>query len=195
MKKALFIAAALCSASFANAQEENNEAAASNGLKPATGSFTTEVAFCPFQSTSTSLENARLNGAYSFSDNWAIRAGLGWGVNTAKDKDDNKSTSNTFSFAPGIVYSFEGTPKFNPYLGGELVFRGTKTKVADAVTEHKVGFGVQAFTGMNYYFSQNLYVGVEFGIGFNYEKNKETEDKTTSFAPYAQPAVRLGWAF
>lgn len=196
MKKVLFIAVSLLTASFANAQEANNEEqAASVSLKPAAGSFTTEVAFCPFQSSSTNLENGRLNAAYSLNDNWAIRAGLGFGFQKNEDANGNEAHDNTFSFAPGVVYSFEGTPKFNPYVGGELIFRTTKSEVEDQVTNHKTGFGVQAFTGMNYYFSQNLYVGVEFGLGFNMTKDKETDEKSSNFAPYAQPAVRLGWAF
>lgn len=199
MKKVLFMAAALFSAAFANAQEENNEQAAAAGLKPGAGDFTTEVGFCPFTSTSTSLENGRLNAAYYISDELAVRAGLGFGFNTQKNDNGGESHQNSFSIAPGIVYNFDGTPKFNPYVGGEIIFRTTKNKdkveSTETVSNHTVGFGVQAFTGMNYYFSQNLYVGVEFGLGFGMTKDKETKNKATSFKPYAQPAVRLGWAF
>ena len=194
MKKALFFAVAMLTASFANAQETENNEAASASLKPEEGSFITEVAFCPFTNNSTSLENGRLNAAYMLTDNLAVRAGLGFGFGKTKN-DDAEAKSNTFSFAPGIVYSFDGTPKFSPYVGGELIVRTSKEKVGDETTSEKNGFGVQAFTGMNYYFSQNLYVGVEFGIGFSFDKDKKSDVKTTSFAPYAQPAVRLGWAF
>ena len=218
MKKLLLFAAALFAASFANAQEEqsqNTEAAQDNasqenvsqntagGYKPDEGSFSVEVAFVPFSNSSAPvfLENGRLNCAYSFSDNLALRLGLGWGVNTKKVEElgvEAKNHNNTISVAPGIVYSFDGTPRLTPYIGGELVFRhsssyqevgGTKGDKAKSNT-----IALQAFTGMNYYFTQNAYVGVEVGVGFSYTKDAD-DSKTVNFAPYAQPAIRLGWAF
>ncbi len=190
MKKALFLAASLFVAAFANAQEEN---AANAGVKPESGSFSVEVGFCPFQSESVNLENGRLNAAYSINDNWSVRAGLGFGASTTDNGVETKK--NTFSFAPGVVYGFAGTEKITPYVGGELVLRKSSEKVADKKTSDIFGFGVQAFTGMNYYFTKNAYVGVEFGIGFNSQKDDESDAKSSEFKAYAQPAVRLGWAF
>lgn len=217
MKKVLFFAAALFVASFANAQEEQNVNAeasqetasqnASNGNKPGVGTFSLEVAFTPFtnESSPVALENGRLNAAYSFNDKLSARLGLGWGVVTKKTEQSvggfgvkGEEHSNVISIAPGIVYSFDGTAKMTPYIGGELTFRHSSyyTEVSghksDKVKENAVG--LQAFTGMNYYFTQNVYVGVEVGVGFNYSKSAD-DTKTVTFAPYAQPAIRLGWAF
>ena len=213
MKKLLFIAAALFAASFANAQEEQNQNAeaipesasqnAANGYKPESGSFSVEVAFTPFSTSDApvALENGRLNGTYSFNDNLSLRLGLGWGVLTTETEQlgvEVKTHNNVISIAPGIVYSFDGTARMTPYIGGELAFRHTSTyqeangNKGDKAKTNAVG--LQAFTGMNYYFTQNAYVGVEFGFGVSYGKDAD-DKKTVSFAPYAQPAIRLGWAF
>lgn len=213
MKKLLLFAAALFAASFASAQEEqsqNAEAAqetasqnAASGYKPEEGSLSVEVAFTPFSTSNApvTLENGRLNGAYSFNDNWSIRLGLGWGIVTTKTEQlgvEGKTHNNVISIAPGVVYSFDGTARMTPYIGAELAFRHTSTyQEASGVKGDKAktnAIGLQAFTGMNYYFTQNAYVGVEVGFGVSYGKDAD-DTKTVSFAPYAQPAIRLGWAF
>lgn len=198
MKKFFVVAASLLMAAFAaNAQESENNAN-SESVK-SDGALTVEVAFNPFASNAAALENNRLNAIYSFSDNMAVRLGLGFGVNSSKDKDDNKTTTTAFSFVPGFVYSFDGTNKFTPYVGAEVGIGTGKTKTKVGSTTDESGkifeFGVNAFTGMNYYFSKNLYCGVECGIGFGFRKNKDTEVKNMTLAPYAVPAVRFGWAF
>ena len=206
MKKFLVIAASMMMTAFAaNAQEaqaqtEETAAQASSAYKPEANRLTVEVGFNPFAgSSATTLENGRLNASYSLNENLALRAGLGFGFQSEKDKDDNKTSTNSFSFAPGVVYSFEGTDRFTPYVGGELVVGTSKSKTDNGNTEVETAkdmfFGVQAFTGMNYYFAKNLYVGVEIGLAFRFDKDRLSEDKTTTFKPYAQPAVRLGWTF
>jgi len=73
-------------------------------------------------------------------------------------------------------------------------------------------FGANLITGFNYYFAKNLYAGVEVGLGIQSMKTKkwkteainndieETEEgkaKTTGSGAllYANPQIRLGWAF
>ena len=183
MKKFVLVAALLAGVFTANAQEESSNS----------GKLNVEVACNPFASTSASLENGRLNGKYDFNDKWGLRVGFGFGISTEKPENGDKITNSNFSLVPGVVYSFAGTEKLTPYVGGELVFGAGKTKVGDNDAKTS-NFGVQAFTGMNYYLSKNLYAGVEFGIGFNYKKAAD-DTKSTNFAPYAVPAIRLGWAF
>lgn len=206
MKKKFLVAAALIFATFtANAQEKsekNNTDVVASNYKPQPKRLTLEVGFCPFQTRSTSLENGRLNGSYSFNEKWAIRAGLGWGVNIDDKENQIETTTTTFSFAPGVTYSFKGTERMTPYIGGEMVFGGGKVEYKPErgnKTESSYGmYGLNAFTGMNYYFSKNIYVGVEFGIGIKSQTSEDTsenEETVTEFAPYAQPSVRLGWTF
>lgn len=214
MKKVLLFAAALFAASFANAQEEQSVEATQetasqnvNSNKPAPGSFSMEVAFTPFTNSDSpvALENGRLNAAYSINEKLGVRLGLGWGVYSKKTEQtalgftvEGKEHTNVISLAPGVVYSFNGTAKMTPYIGGELTFRhSTEYTEVNGEKSAKANYnavGLQAFTGMNYYFTQNVYVGVEVGVGFNYAKDAN-DVKTVSFAPYAQPAIRLGWAF
>lgn len=216
MKKTFILAASLLAASFANAQEPigaqttpsfatapaatpEPEPAPVVDPKPSEGAFTTEIGFCPFVSSSVSLENGRLNAAYYLDDNLAIRAGLGFGYSSTENDNDNEETFTSFSFAPGIVYLFDGTQKFAPYVGGELIIGTSETteKVGktETTTSDEFNFGIQGFTGMNYYFAESLYVGVEFGLGFYYTKDDVAEVSTTSLRPFVQPSIRLGWAF
>lgn len=199
MKKKIFMAAAFLFAGFMANAQENSE---SVSYKPQPKRLTVEVGFCPFQSNSTTLENGRLNGSYSFNDKWAIRAGLGWGMNSVEDADKNETTTTLFSFVPGVTYSFKGTERMTLYVGGEIILAGGGEEYKPNKGEKKDSsfgtFGFQAFTGMNYYFAKNLYVGVEFGFGIRSTKSEdknERETTTTDFAPYAQPSVRLGWTF
>lgn len=194
MKKVLFLAASLFAAAYANAQEEATQPASAD-VKPDEGTFSLEVGFCPFQSNSVSLQNGRLMGIYSINENWSVRAGLGFEATSDTDANDVESESRTISFTPGAFYSFEGTDKMTPYLGGELGFYSTKAETDGKTTKDILGIGIAAFTGMNYYFSKNIYVGVEVGAGFYHEKDDKNDESGNEFKIYAQPSVRLGWAF
>ena len=148
-----------------------------------------------------------------------------WGWN------ESINSQTVISFAPGFVYSLKGTKRLTPYVGGEYRFITTcsakidknkddKRKVINgdevrnpydnnSFTRPFNGYGANLFTGFNYYFSKNIYVGAEVGLGFMYAQSKkrivkqtdeddiESKDKYSSagFALYANPQLRLGWAF
>ncbi len=189
MKKFLIAASLLFAALSANAADEIAN------YKPEAGRLTVELGFNPFTDKGAYLENGVLNGKYDFNSKWAVRVGLGWNASTSTDAVGKDGSTNGFSIIPGVVYSFSGTSRFTPYIGGELSVGTSKTEYDDNETAKTTSFGIHAFTGMNYYFAQNLYVGVEFGIGYDHEKNDTGDSKSGKFAPYAQPAVRLGWTF
>lgn len=199
MKKFLIAASLLFAALSANAADEIAN------YKPEAGRLSVELGFNPFTDKGAYLENGVLNGKYDFNSKWAVRVGLGWNATSTTDASDIDGTNNSFSIIPGFVYSFSGTPRFTPYIGGELSCGFGKKEYDDNETAKSTSFGIHAFTGMNYYFAQHLYVGVEFGIGYDYEKETtytyvgsvKTSSKTKegTFAPYAQPAIRLGWTF
>ena len=160
------------------------------------------------------------NGIEQNSDDW-----WGWYKATA--------SQTVFSIAPGFSYSFKGTKRLTPYVGAEFRFITASTKYEEKernsryteLNEYEMeggifdgsypfnGYGLNAFSGFNYYFSKNIYLGAEVGIGFLYMQNKksviemdnnngsiskeETKEKygITGFNLYANPQIRLGWAF
>ena len=74
------------------------------------------------------------------------------------------------------------------------------------------GFGFMIFTGVDYYFAENIYLGLEIGIGMSNDKDKsgewsqtvgQTTTTVTTFQTYADSyfgnmfsqMIRLGWRF
>ncbi len=100
------------------------------------------------------------------------------------------ATDKSFGFAitPGYEKHFAGTDRLSPYVGAELSFAmntftqteehhsgNSETTVGDPAnwstwtTEVKNGtttFGLNALAGVDYYFADNFYLGVEIGLGF-----------------------------
>jgi len=144
-------------------------------------------------------------------------------------------SQSAISFAPGFSYSFAGTRRLTPYIGAELVFSTVSNKLKyeedgykESVTNLGVedledeleginflniqvpqtGIGANAFAGFNYYFSKNIYIGAEVGLGFtsynfkdmkiqenNFKETISSPYKSSEFKIYANPQIRLGWAF
>ncbi|MDR0683482.1 MAG: porin family protein [Dysgonamonadaceae bacterium] len=227
MKKYLLVLVmALISASVINAQES---------YKPGAGSFSLEVGFSPFAANGSaiSLPSGSLTGIYSLNDAIAIRLGLGFSQTSASTDDKtNKikgSYSETeFSITPGIVYSFAGTAKLTPYAGAEFLIGSTgsfgeresnygsnnsskTTRTNMDLNGDRFGintFGIGVFTGFNYYFAKNLYIGAEVGLGYTSVSLKdgeitqgttatkyENESTASAIGFHATPTLRLGWAF
>ena len=73
-------------------------------------------------------------------------------------------------------------------------------------------YGVNLITGFNYYMAKNIYLGIEVGLGAQYTRLKKAEvaeirdnitvsekekatDSRVGVSLYANPLLRLGWAF
>ena len=241
MKKILFIMLAIASASFMNVSAQELEV-----LKPKAGSFSLEVGFSPLSlgdnNASVHLPMGNLTGIYSITDKWGVRLALGFSStkekwdNGEEDKDLYESrtyTQSVFSFAPGFTYSFKGTRRLAPYIGGEFMFATAANKRTWEVDRSESiringqmlggdgyyngrrpfnAYGVNFITGFNYYVAKNIYLGVEVGLGAQGLKvkkweTKEIEDNVTvsekeessnsglEISLYANPQIRLGWAF
>jgi len=169
--------------------------------------------------------------SYFLNDNMALRLGLGFG--TASYKFDNgetgsnleKGTESTTFFAilPEFVYSFHGTARLAPYVGAGIAFGSASNKSVDEdgdvkVTVKNTGdmfntFGFNVFTEFNYFIAENLYLGVEAGIGFSTMNFKHSEitvegvpgwtapepskhkESISTFGFKVNPILRLGWVF
>lgn len=188
----------------APAQVENMASAEKDDLKPGANKFTIEMGINPINSVG--LENGRLTALYSFSENFSVRLGFGFGVESEKTEDEEaktseKNTDGLFSVAPGVVFFFDGTNRLSPYVGAEVLFaHGAEKNIVEnegnrveTETKHNT-FGANAFTGLNIYLIKNLFVGVECGLGFTHTGFEDNRSENT-FNVYAQPAIRLGYSF
>ena len=121
----------------------------------------------------------------------------------------------------GFEYHFTHFKRGSVYAGAEIGFNVGSTKSSltyedpndiQVNSESKgsiFGFGVGVFTGIDFYLTENLYLGAELGLG--YQTTKTTPNKsstngsttvessnytsTSSFGFNCEPSIRLGWTF
>jgi opacity protein-like surface antigen len=201
MKKVLVIAVlTACMFNLVSAQEN---------YKPRSGDFSIEVGFAPLGVNDVIVNDGALAGFIHFSDNLALRVGLGFGFSSEKQDNGetgaslNVGSGSTFrlSLEPGIVYSFKGTPRLAPYVGAGiglgLLSTTAKSETNSNTTEttHPGGpdfdgdyvvFGLGVSTGFNYYIAKNLYLGAEVGLGFNFTSYPNQKD--------SNPAGKEKWS-
>ncbi|MDP1727515.1 MAG: outer membrane beta-barrel protein [Bacteroidota bacterium] len=129
-------------------------------------------------------------------------------TNTNKSE---KTIKNGMSLllSPGYEMHFEGTEKLSPYFGGEfgiLMVGATTVDVTNASVENPgsgqvtvgdtwssksgstTGIRLGIFMGADYYFTESIYVGGEFGLGL-YSSISTGEGTWTSKAGSGTPAT------
>ncbi len=222
---ALFAAASISAQEVVEAQAQTTETPVSTSkkFKPGSERFGAEAGLS--LGNGFSLSGGNLNVNYTLSDELMLRLGFGLTVNKSVESDivnsvefNGHKTETAFDIKPGIVYSFTGTDRLEPYVGAELLFGINSTcNYADANVEQEAKsrsprFGANAITGFNFYVAQDLYVGAEVGFGFvvspkahtfgtdeqgNEYDSKESDAKghTTVISANVNPAVRVGWKF
>lgn len=171
-----------------------------------------------------------INARYFISDNVAARAALNISGTTTTTKnysgDDLVSTTKTnaenpfsLSLTPGIEYHIAKFNKGSVYVGGELgvTFISAKESIdyaeynyLDAVSKSSgFGFGIGAFTGIDYYLTNNLYLGAELGLNYALVSiargstttgdddpvQGSTATSISNLGITMNPALRLGWRF
>ena len=138
----------------------------------------------------------------------------------------SKSSNLDFILRPGYEMHLSGTEKLSPYIGGEAYFgvKSTKSKdetnwndngdnkIMTTATKQKTPtFGINLLVGADYYITEKVYLGAEFGYGFlsegrgkttvEYENpssgQKNTEEKgntrTFDWGPNYQGTIRIGF--
>lgn len=225
MKKLMLIVAFAGVASFAFAQKPvAGDKTAEVGLNLQTGtapiSYTVPELRFRYFSTDEMAFRVRLNmgstsntDAYDFGTyKWEAKTGSGFGIN----------------LSPGVEMHMKGTGKLSPYMGAEanIMFNtgataettnGSSSAFADAANGDKYsmtggsmfGFGVGIVMGADYYVTDGVYVGVEYGLGlFNMTSTGEGEttvnggaavktatNKTFDIFGVNGGGVRLGYKF
>jgi len=130
---------------------------------------------------------------YFFKDNMAGRLILGYMSSSANDS--NSVSSNAIGL--GFEYHLAGNDKMSPYFNAGVNFGGGKVTINN--TAAKTGYlGVGINAGVDYYVSENIYVGLEIGL-LNYSTNStgEGDTKTTisGLNLGGGSAIRMGWRF
>jgi len=123
MKKMILAAALIAASATTVVAEETNYA-------PAAGNFSVEVMFNPFSNDFGTFKLDQLKGRYFFSDNDAVRFGIGFGLDNAKltpRPDDNsdawsKAKKGNFSIDLGYERHFFNYKRVNLYAGAGLGF-------------------------------------------------------------------------
>jgi hypothetical protein len=131
---------------------------------------------------------------------------VSYGSNNLKDSVDTyKQNSFGVALGYGIEKVFTPAERLNTYIGADLMLgytrNGEKAYRVDN-SQSAFGFGVRAFTGMDYYVLPKVYLGIELGYGLAYSRYGEINhyyghDNITngqfSFTPYVTPQFRLGY--
>lgn len=140
------------------------------------------------------------NMAYRLRTSFGMTSSTNNILNAGVGVDVTKKTNSGFNLtiAPGIEKHFAGTAKLSPYYGAQLnlsygtggsveytnaVDDGTgsytliaKDNSSTTKTGGTLGLGVGAFMGADYYITDGVYVGGEFGLGiFNFTSVSEVE--------------------
>ena len=202
--------------------------ASSQDFKPVPGDFSAEVNFSPFSSTPINISYLRFRSFNA--ENRAIRLGVFLGFQHDKpdtDPNNDEETTNQtieLNIRPGLEKHFEGTDRLSPYIGGELdlAFKLSRSEIEDDGNETSIegawnqfgaerGFtrvGANLILGADYYIAKRVYLGTEFGFGFEFIKqsdivfkigsteiDEEKGGSTFQLGPNVNSSIRLGFNF
>ncbi|MDR1938950.1 MAG: hypothetical protein LBQ73_10715, partial [Tannerellaceae bacterium] len=184
MRKYLFLTGMIAlSAMTMNAQDSD---------KAEQGAWILEAGFTPFAAQSIRLQEGQVKAVYMYSDEIGFRLGLGFQTNSKSndngltgDRWAKKSEMDTeLTFTPGVVRFLPGTETISTYVGAELIFATNSNKETSEEENYKKEvknsgdlmntYGLGVFSGFNYYFSTNLYIGAEINLAFKSQSFKNT---------------------
>lgn len=94
--------------------------------------------------------------------------------------------------APGMEWHFASGPSLSPYMGGE-VFVGYLSYIENRdyedpayerkITDGTMAFGANAIAGMDWYFTGNIYMGLELAFGAQFSNHLDTKTTFSGEAP------------
>jgi len=216
MKKNLAIIAFFATTLGAMAQDQD--------FKPLANSNTAEVNFTPFSGSP--IQVSYLRYRRFIADKQALRLGLFVDHESDNPEEDVKRSSTEFGIRLGTEFHGEGTERLSPFVGVELDVLLKSSSYKDnadgAILEEikgawdPAGFqerafwraGVNLIFGADYYVAKRLYLGTEFGIGFQYQKTNDVKftlsggtaddvkgSGSSQFGVIYNGALRLGFIF
>lgn len=150
------------------------------------GAISLEVTASPFVDSDALLYPGFIRAKYLMGPYGVRLAFTGSMVNNETDPNTVYHTG-TFDIRPGGEY-YLSTGKATTYAGAELIFQNrssnknstTELGVANAHDQYGsdrayFAFGVGVFGGLDYYWGENFYVGVELGFELGNQWNKGVE--------------------
>lgn len=205
--------------------------------KPESGAPSTLEGQFGWNASTLSFNAPSLRYRYFFQDNIAFRVTLGinntsTSYNFFENEETNSGSTGTYearnnglTFGFGGEYHFAGTNRLSPYVGTDIMFgtgkitsEGLNTDgsvfIDDYSQSFEIGtsmFGVNFVAGTDFYFAENFYFGLELGLGWATNKQKEgistatfggntfisksNEETTSDFGNNVISTFRLGWRF
>ena len=208
MKKIILILAALFfTFMYANAQN-----------RPGKGDFSTEMYYTPGGSTDGqfALPEYGAKVRMFLNERMAVSLNLGLNSNSTSITDNGyvpdaiveENSGFAITVMPGFEYHLTRFERVSPYFGAAILFSrsrysGDRTSVTgtDYGDDSSSGFvlGTMITSGVDVYVCNGLYVGLEFGIGYEFDFTEVgTEDAyitNSTFGFFATPSLRIGWLF
>jgi hypothetical protein len=159
--------------------------APSISYKPTAKALTAEVNFNPFSSSPISINYLRLRKFIS--DQSAVRLGFSLGLRNQTPFENTTQSSFEINLRPGYEHHFVGTDRLSPYIGFDVdiaikssSFSDDRTSAQNPGQYSKISgawdtngtergftrFGANFLIGADYYVIKRLYLGIEFGYGF-----------------------------
>ena len=220
MKK-LFLVGAFALFGALNAQQ----------YKPTTGDVTVDLGVSGgLGNTSITLPDqgfgtgAMFKARYFKAEKLAYRATLFLANKTDNENPADDITTKDSQFGLGLGLGvekhFTGTERLSPYVGGDVLIgyasknkKQTATVGGTTIVNERKGpnsfkLGVRGVFGADYYFVQNVFLGVEAGLALIYEnegditiKNPGTPDVTINggnslnISPAVVTGIRIGYIF
>lgn len=190
--------------------------------KPEAKDFTAEVNFNPFSSAPVAINYLRFR--YFTSEQSALRIGFSLGMEKQTPQEDVTLKTFEFNIRPGYEWHLAGTERLSPYFGVEADLAFKKSSYEDTDTNayfEKIegawseggserGFnriGLNFIIGADFYVAKRVYIGTEFGFGFQNIKysdievtspdNEDPDKGGTNFqlGPNFNSSLRLGFVF
>lgn len=231
MKKIMFIGALVLGLGLAaNAQKPESS---SYSLEATLGIDGTPVGTPTFGGANT----PSIRGRYFLDSKMAVRAQVGfWTDNYSQPVTEpyiqalgryDRQVLN-YGIGAGIEMHMDGTDRLSPYVGGQFNFNRSITNhewidaegnpwstnqtlkpgASRIITSAANTWGIDLIAGMDYYFAQNVYVGVEIGYNLSLLVEGDQTDANTgdplditennteyNVSPGSVSGLRLGWRF
>lgn len=190
--------------------------------KPLAKDFTAEVNFNPFASSPVTINYLR--GRFFTTEKSAVRLGFTLGFQNDKPQEKVTASSVELNLRPGYEWHFLGTDRLSPFYGieADIAFKTSKftddNQFAD-ISEIKgawstggaelgfMRFGANFIVGVDFYVAKRLYLGTEFGYGFQYirysdievisqfDNSKEEGGSSLQLGSNFNSSLRLGFVF
>ena len=130
---------------------------------------------------------------YFVNDTWAARVTLGLSSASTDDGAGNETSASTLGVGLGAEYHTAGTDRLSPFFSAGISFGSSKVEAGGVETTGS-NFGFALGGGMDYYVYENVYMGLELGLGWQTTSSGDASTSGLNTAAFNN-AFRIGWRF